>query len=83
MKKALITGQDGSCLAEQTYEVHGLVRRASSFNTQRLDAIYRNLQWLDTPLNLHYGDVDSGGRLANLMADGRPDIQPDEVRCTT
>jgi GDPmannose 4,6-dehydratase len=82
MKKAFITGitgQDGSYLAElllsKGYEVHGLVRRASSFNTERLDGIYRDPHRPDADLHLHYGDVGGGGRLADLIAA----IQPDEV----
>jgi GDPmannose 4,6-dehydratase len=82
MKKAFITGitgQDGSYLAElllsKGYEVHGLVRRASSLNTQRLDAIYRDPHCTDTSLRLHYGDVAANGHLADLIQA----IQPDEV----
>lgn len=79
MKKAFITGQDGSYLAElllsKRYEVYGLVRRASSLNTQRLDAIYRDPHCTDPSLRLHYGDVASNGHLADLIQA----IQPDEV----
>ena len=64
MKKALITGitgQDGSYLAElllnKGYEVHGIKRRASSFNTQRLDHIYQDPHSVNQNLKLHYGDL--------------------------
>ncbi len=69
-----ITGQDGSYLAElllrKGYEVHGLVRRSSSFNTGRLDAVYD-----DPRLRLHYGDVSDFARLRQLL----DEVQPDEV----
>jgi GDPmannose 4,6-dehydratase len=74
-----ISGQDGSYLAEQLlekgYEVHGLVRRSSSFNTRRLDPIYRDPHERDVPLVLHYGDLADGGSLTNLIRD----IAPDEI----
>ena len=64
MKKALITGitgQDGSYLAEllleKGYEVHGIVRRSSSFNTQRIDHIYQDPHEQQPRLFLHYGDL--------------------------
>ena len=64
MKKALITGitgQDGSYLAElllgKNYEVHGIIRRASTFNTSRLDHLYKDPLVDDTKLFLHYGDL--------------------------
>ena len=67
MKTALvtgITGQDGSYLAEQLlekgYEVHGIVRRSSSFNTERLDRIYQDPHVADYRLRLHYGDLEDG-----------------------
>src|SRR5512134_2370945 len=82
MKRALvtgITGQDGSYLAElllaKGYEVHGIIRRASSFNTGRLDHIYADPHANGTSLKLHYGDLSDGSALARLI--GR--IQPDEV----
>jgi GDPmannose 4,6-dehydratase len=80
-KKALITGitgQDGSYLAElllaQGYEVHGLIRRASTFNTRRIDHIYRDpLNGEQVKLFLHYGDVTSSGSLLDIIYDARPD----------
>ena len=74
MKKALITGvtgQDGSYLSElllqKGYEVHGLIRRASSFNTQRLDDIYRDPHESGVRFFLHYGDLSDSGSLVNLI----------------
>jgi len=74
MKKALITGitgQDGSYLAEfllaKRYEVHGLIRRASTFNTERIDHIYRDPHDPDARLFLHYGDLANGEHLSNLI----------------
>ncbi len=82
MKRAFITGitgQDGSYLAElllaKGYEVHGLIRRASTFNTQRIDHLYVDPHNPTAKLFLHYGDLSDGSRLATLLAD----IQPDEV----
>jgi GDPmannose 4,6-dehydratase len=82
MKRALITGitgQDGSYLAElllaKGYEVHGLVRRSSSFNTERLDGIYQDPHAPDYRLRLAYGDLEDGSALANLIAQ----IKPDEI----
>ena len=82
MKKALITGitgQDGSYLAEflleKGYEVHGIKRRASSFNTQRVDHIYEDPHVDSQRFNLHYGDLSDSSNLANLIQK----IQPDEV----
>ena len=82
MLKALITGitgQDGSYLAElllsKGYEVHGLVRRSSSFNTPRIDHIYQGPQEVGQKLILHYGDLTDGSRLVSLVGN----IQPDEV----
>ena len=67
-----ITGQDGSYLAEllldKGYEVHGIVRRASYFNTKRIDHLYSN-----TRLKLHYGDMTDGSVLGNIVAECRPD----------
>jgi len=74
-----ITGQDGSYLAElllgKGYEVHGLIRRASTFNTSRIDHLYVDPHDPGARLFLHYGDLSDGGRLATLLAD----INPDEV----
>ena len=81
-KKALITGitgQDGSYLAElllpKGYEVHGIIRRASTFNTGRLDPIYADPHSNKNRLFLHYGDLSDASSLARLI--GR--IQPDEI----
>src|SRR3954468_8554757 len=81
-KKALITGitgQDGSYLAElllsKGYEVHGIVRRASTFNRGRLDAIYTDPKFHEKKLFLHYGDLGEFGSLSHLL--GR--IKPEEV----
>jgi GDPmannose 4,6-dehydratase len=81
-KKAFITGitgQDGSYLAElllhKGYEVHGLIRRASTFNTSRIDHLYVDSHDPEARLFLHYGDLSDGSRLVRLLAD----IQPDEV----
>lgn len=74
-----ITGQDGSYLAElllsKGYEVHGLIRRASTFNTSRIDHIYRDPHAEGTKLFLHYGDMIDGVGLTNLIRE----IQPTEV----
>lgn len=82
MKKALITGitgQDGSYLAElllsKGYEVHGLIRRASTFNTSRLDHIYRDFHEADVHLFLHYGDLTDSEQVSNIIYN----IEPDEV----
>lgn len=82
MKKALITGitgQDGSYLAElllsKGYEVHGLIRRSSSFNTERIDHLYNDPHESDVKLFLHYGDLTDGTGLARLLQS----IAPDEV----
>src|SRR5262249_13069896 len=81
-KRALITGitgQDGSYLAEfllaKGYEVHGLIRRASTFNTSRIDHLYQDPHTPDNRLVLHYGDLTDGSRLVTLLSS----IQPDEV----
>lgn len=80
MKKALITGitgQDGSYLAEfllsKGYEVHGLIRRSSSFNTERIDHIYIDPHEESARLYLHYGDLGDSSRLTSLVYDVRPD----------
>jgi GDPmannose 4,6-dehydratase len=82
MPKALITGctgQDGSYLAElllaKGYEVHGLKRRASSFNTDRLGHIYRDIHEAGTRFILHYADLTDGSSLATLIYD----LHPDEI----
>lgn len=82
MKKALITGitgQDGSYLAElllsKGYEVHGLIRRSSSFNTSRIDHLYVDPHDASARLFLHYGDLSDGARLVTLVST----IDPDEV----
>jgi GDPmannose 4,6-dehydratase len=82
MRKALITGitgQDGSYLAEllleKGYEVHGIIRRASSFNTSRIDHIYHDRHDARARLFLHYGDLTDGTALARLLQE----IKPDEV----
>ena len=81
-KKALITGitgQDGSYLTElllkKNYEVYGIIRRASSFNTERLDHIYQDPHESGARLKLVYGDLTDAGNVYNLMTQ----IQPDEV----
>ncbi|MFN8367789.1 MAG: GDP-mannose 4,6-dehydratase [Candidatus Kapaibacterium sp.] len=82
MKKALITGitgQDGSYLAElllsKGYEVHGIIRRASTFNTHRIDHIYQDPHEVDARMFLHYGDLTDPGMITGLVYS----IQPDEV----
>jgi len=82
MKKALITGitgQDGSYLAEwllaKGYEIHGLIRRASTFNTDRIDHLYRDAHDPQARLFLHYGDLAVSGQLTDLLHD----IKPDEI----
>lgn len=74
-----ITGQDGSYLAElllgKGYEVHGLIRRASTFNTTRIDHLYTDPHAEGARLFLHYGDLSDGSRLVTLVGS----IQPDEV----
>ena len=82
MKKALITGitgQDGSYLAEflleKGYEVHGIKRRSSLFNTQRIDHIYEGPQTNHQRLKLHYGDLTDSSNLTRILSE----VQPDEV----
>jgi GDPmannose 4,6-dehydratase len=74
-----ITGQDGSYLAElllsKGYEVHGMIRRASTFNTARIDHLYTDPHSSATRLFLHYGDLSDGARLVTLLAE----LAPDEV----
>lgn len=80
MKKALITGitgQDGSYLAElllgKGYEVHGIIRRSSSFNTGRIDHLYKDPHEPGRRLFLHYGDLTDGAGLRQILADTQPD----------
>jgi GDPmannose 4,6-dehydratase len=80
MKRALITGitgQDGSYLAElllgKGYEVHGVVRRSSSFNTERLEGIYQDPHAANYRLRLHYGDLDDASALNRVLRAVRPD----------
>lgn len=82
MKKALITGitgQDGSYLAEflldKGYEVHGIKRRASMFNTQRIDHIYQDPHEESPNLQLHYGDLTDSSNLTRIIKE----VQPDEI----
>jgi GDPmannose 4,6-dehydratase len=82
VKKALITGitgQDGSYLAElllnKGYEVHGLIRRASTFNTVRIDHLYKDVHDPSANLFLHFGDLSDGSRLVTLI----DQIKPDEI----
>jgi len=82
MKKALIsgiTGQDGSYLAEllleKGYEVHGIIRRSSSFNTQRIDHLYQDPHINNVTLFLHYGDLTDSSGLNSLIYQ----LQPDEI----
>lgn len=82
MKKALITGvtgQDGSYLTEllldKGYEVHGIKRRASSFNTNRIDHLYQDIHDSDRKLHLHYGDLTDTSNLVRILEE----VHPDEV----
>ena len=82
MKTALITGitgQDGSYLAELLLEkgcsVHGIKRRASSFNTARIDHSYHDLHESDPRLSLHYGDLTDSANLIRIIQQ----VQPDEI----
>ncbi len=82
MKKALITGitgQDGSYLAEllleKGYEVHGIKRRASLFNTDRIDHIYKDLHQADVRFILHYGDLTDSTNIIRIIQE----VQPDEI----
>ena len=81
-QKALITGitgQDGSYLAEllleKGYEVHGIIRRSSSFNTGRIDHLYNNPEVSGKTLFLHYGDVTDTSNLNRLLEK----VEPDEI----
>ena len=82
MKKALITGitgQDGSYLAEllleKGYEVHGLIRRSSSFNTSRIDHLFQDPHEENVRFHLHYGDLTDAAGMTNLIRE----IEPDEI----
>ncbi len=82
MRKALltgITGQDGSYLAElllsKGYEVHGIIRRASTFNTARIDHFYVDPHVENTKLRLHYGDLSDGDQISNIINN----LSPDEI----
>ena len=82
MKKAIITGitgQDGAYLAEfllnKDYEVHGIKRRSSLFNTQRIDHIYEDPHTLHRHLHLHYGDLTDSTNLIRIIQE----VQPDEI----
>ena len=82
MKVALITGitgQDGAYLAEfllkKGYEVHGIKRRASMFNTDRIDHLYQDLHEKDVRLKLHYGDLTDSTNLIRIIQE----VQPDEI----
>ena len=82
MKRALITGitgQDGSYLAEllleKGYEVHGIIRRASTFNTSRIEHLYKDPHDSDNRLQLHYGDITDGVGISNLLRK----IEPQEI----
>ena len=82
MKKAIITGitgQDGSYLAEllleKGYEIHGIIRRSSSFNTERIDHLYKDPHINDVKMFLHYGDLSDSSNLSRLLEK----IEPDEI----
>ena len=74
-----ITGQDGSYLAEllldKGYEVHGMIRRSSSFNTGRIDHLYNDPEILDKKLFLYYGDLTDSSNLNRILEK----VQPDEI----
>jgi GDPmannose 4,6-dehydratase len=82
MKRALITGvtgQDGSYLAEllleKDYEVHGVIRRSSTFNTSRIDHLYKDPHEANNRFHLHYGDITDGVGISNLVRD----LEPHEI----
>jgi GDPmannose 4,6-dehydratase len=82
MKKALIigiTGQDGSYLAElllgKGYQVHGVIRRSSTFNTSRINHLFKDIHEKDVRLFLHYGDLDQGSSISGIVSK----IMPDEI----
>ncbi|HLF78354.1 MAG TPA: GDP-mannose 4,6-dehydratase [Dehalococcoidia bacterium] len=74
-----ITGQDGSYMAEflldRGYEVHGIVRRASSINTERIGHLYQENEDFESQISLHYGDITDGASLTRLLSD----VQPHEI----
>src|SRR3972149_417863 len=74
-----VTGQDGSYLAEfllsKGYEVHGLIRKASTFNTERIEHVYQDPHVPSARLFLHYGDLTNAEQLTNLIYE----VQPDEI----
>ena len=74
-----ITGQDGSYLAElllqKGYEVHGVIRRSSSFNTARIDHIYQDPHSGNPKFHLHYGDLTDSSNLTRILQE----VQPDEI----
>ncbi len=74
-----ITGQDGSYLAEalleEGYEVHGIARRSSTFNTSRIDHLYQDPHETDVRLKLHYGDLNDSTNIIRIMQE----VQPDEI----
>ncbi len=83
MKKALITGitgQDGSYLAEyllaKGYEVHGIIRRASTFNTSRIDHLYQDPHIIGTRLFLHYGDLADSVNMPQMFIHGNTRLKP-------
>src|SRR5690606_16724200 len=80
MKRALITGitgQDGSYLTEllisKGYEVHGIIRRSSTFNTDRIDHIYVDPHRSEAKMFLHYGDLSDGPGLRRILEEAQPD----------
>src|SRR5665811_7529 len=82
MPKALITGitgQDGSYLAEfllsKGYEIHGIIRRASTFNTERIDHLYQDQHLNNVKLFLHFGDISDSSNISRLIET----IKPDEI----
>ena len=82
MKKAIITGitgQDGAYLAEfllkKGYEVHGIKRRSSLFNTERIDHLYKDPHEKNVQFKLHYGDLSDAMNLTRIIQD----VQPDEI----
>jgi GDPmannose 4,6-dehydratase len=82
MKRALITGvtgQDGSYLSEllleKGYEVHGIIRRSSTFNTSRIDHLYKDPHETDNRFHLHYGDITDGVGISNILRE----IEPHEI----
>ena len=82
MKTALITGitgQDGACLSEflleKDYEIHGIKRRSSLFNTDRIDHLYQDPHEKDLKTKLHYGDLTDSANITRLIQE----IQPDEI----